>query len=70
MKFFEIVTLMLIGLLTSIVFSFVSALLIWPLWNWLMPTLFGLCSISYLQAVGLSILSTLLLRFNINTNSK
>lgn len=69
-KTFEIVFLMLVGLLTSVLFSFLSALIVWPLWNWLMPEIFGLCTISYWQALGLSVLSTLLLRFNMNTSSK
>lgn len=69
-KIFEIIVLMLVGLLTSVLFSFVSALIIWPLWNWLMPEIFGLCTISYWQAFGLSVLSTVLLRFTMNTSSK
>lgn len=69
-KTFEIVFLMLVGLLTSVLFSFLSALIVWPLWNWLMSEIFGLCTISYWQALGLSVLSTLLLRFTMNTSSK
>lgn len=33
----------------------------WLLWNWLMPVLFGLPSITLLQAVGLSLLARVLL---------
>ena len=69
-KIFQIVLLMVVGLFTSVLFSFVSALIIWPLWNWLMPEIFGLCTIGYWQAFGLSVLSTVLLRFTMNTSSK
>jgi hypothetical protein len=33
--------------------------LMW-LWNWLMPTMFGLPEITFWQAVGLNLLSTIL----------
>jgi hypothetical protein len=32
------------------------------LWNWLMPSLFSLPSISFWQAVGLNLLATILFR--------
>ena len=38
------------------VFSFVTM----GLWNWLMPALFGLKTISFLQALGLVVLSKIL----------
>ncbi len=41
----------------AILFGFI---LMW-LWNWLMPTLFGLSTVTYWQAVGLFILFKLLL---------
>ena len=37
----------------------------WPLmglWNWLMPTIFGLPTITFWQAVGLNLLSTILFK--------
>lgn len=34
---------------------------LWLLWNWLMPTIFGLPYITFWQAVGLNILSAILL---------
>lgn len=42
----------------AIVFSFPT---MW-LWNWLMPTLFGLVKITWLQALGLNVLSGILFR--------
>ena len=32
------------------------------LWNWLVPEIFGLSEITFWQAIGLNILSTILLR--------
>jgi len=31
-----------IGVIVTCIYSFVTALVVWPLWNWLMPGLFGL----------------------------
>ena len=36
------------------------------LWNWLMPELFGLSEVTFLQAIGLNILCTILFRPSIN----
>jgi hypothetical protein len=41
---------------------------LWLLWNWLMPTIFGLPYITFWQAVGLNLLSSILFKTNINTN--
>jgi len=42
------------------------------LWNWLMPELFGLPEITFWQAIGLNILSTILFRSShtIKTNKQ
>jgi hypothetical protein len=34
----------------------------WGLWNWLMPTLFGLKTITVYQALGINILSNILFK--------
>jgi len=39
----------------------VFTLVVFQLWNWLMPTLFGLRTITYWQALGLLVLSKILL---------
>ena len=38
------------------------------LWNWLMPLIFGLTKISFLQALGLCLLGNML--FNTGTSNK
>ena len=44
------------------VFALIFSLPIMWLWNWLMPVIFGLTKISWLQALGLSVLSGFLVR--------
>lgn len=43
-------------------FSFVSALPVWLLWNWLCPTLWGWPELGLLQAWGLTLLCAFLFR--------
>ena len=38
------------------------------LWNWLMPTIFGLPEIGFWQACGLQLLATILFKPTIKTN--
>lgn len=40
---------------------------LWLLWNWLMPTIFGLPHITFWQAVGLNLLSSILFKNSITT---
>lgn len=62
------------AILTGIgLIGLVVVLLGWPLmllWNWLMPTLFGLPFITFWQAVGLNLLSTVLFNRSTLTKSK
>jgi len=39
-----------------------TAVPVWLLWNWLMPTIFDLPTITLLQALGMSVLSSLLFK--------
>jgi hypothetical protein len=44
---------------------FVAVIMAWPvqlLWNWLMPTIFGLKEITFWQGLGLNILTGVLFR--------
>lgn len=43
---------------------------LWLLWNWLMPTIFGLPYITFWQAVGLNLLSSILFKPTVNVNKK
>ena len=44
------------------VFALIFSLPIMWLWNWLMPVIFGLTKITWIQALGLSALSGFLVR--------
>lgn len=47
-------------ILIAIVMVALVALLVMLLWNWLMPAMFSLSPITYLQALGLLVLSKIL----------
>ena len=46
--------------LFTVLFIAVYSVALWALWNWLMPTIFGLPAISFWQALGLLVLSRIL----------
>ena len=48
------------GIGFGILFLGLFSLLVFLLWNWLMPAIFGLTTISYLQALGLLVFSKIL----------
>lgn len=52
----------ILGLAAGVVLGLVLGLIVMWLWNWLMPTIFGLPKIGYWQAVGLFILCHMLLK--------
>jgi len=56
--------LFLIGLLILACILFGGPLMM--LWNWLMPTIFGLPYITFWQACGLQLMAALLFKSNIN----
>ena len=58
-QFKELMTFTLIPLLAILLLIVWSLILAWPfqlLWNWLVPTIFGLGKITFLQAFGLKLL--------------
>jgi hypothetical protein len=68
----------ILNVLTTISFTFLIAVVlalliggpVWLLWNWLMPLIFGLPQITFWQAVGLNMLSSILFKNSITTNKK
>lgn len=58
-----------IGAVAILVISMFIGLFVWPIWNLVIPGLFGLASIGYWQAVGLAALCGLLFK-STNTSSK
>ena len=59
--------LLVVGILMLAVILFGAPLML--LWNWLMPTIFGLPEIGFLQACGLQLLATILFK-PVTTNKK
>lgn len=49
----RILGIILFTIVTIGVCSFLTAIIVYWLWNWLMPTLFGLPTVSYIQAWGI-----------------
>lgn len=59
-----------VGLLIAAgVIALLLSLPVWLLWNWLMPEIFGLKSITWLQALGLSVLSACLFKSGDSSSS-
>ncbi len=52
-------------LLLWFVFSLVAAIPTYFLWNWLMPTILGIKAITFLQAVGINLLTAILLKISV-----
>lgn len=58
-KFKKIGLWVFLGILAAIAFAIVLGFGVMYLWNWLMPAIFGLATITYWQAVGLFVLAKL-----------
>jgi len=56
-RVFKVVKILVLVVLALLVFGIVTE----HLWNWLMPSIFGLKAITFLQALGLVVLSKILL---------
>lgn len=69
-KFILLCGLMIFGLINIVIIGIVLSIPIYFLWNWLMPTIFGLKTITIFQAWGLLIISGMLFKSNISTEKK
>lgn len=65
----KIIEAILIFILTVVVVGLFAALPVMWLWNWLMPDIFNLIEITFGQALGLVILSSILFKSS-NTKIK
>jgi hypothetical protein len=52
--------MVVLGVIAAVAFALIFGFVVRALWNWLMPSIFGLTTISYWQAFGLVILARLL----------
>lgn len=70
MKTEETVTRVLLGLLVIALLGILLGLPLQLLWNWLMPTIFNLPTITFWQAMGLNIMAYILFKDNSIKNDK
>lgn len=66
----EALVLILGAVALMFAFAAVMSLPVMLLWDWLMPTIFGLPEITWLQAWGLMFLCALLFKSNVSKSSK
>lgn len=69
-KAVEFGAVMLVGILVTVLWSLIASLAIWPLWNCVVTDVFGLPAISYWQALGISLLSALLIKGTMRISTK
>lgn len=55
---------------TLLVWVTLSALPMMLLWNWLMPSIFGLPAITFVQALGMGLLASILFKTSITTRAE
>jgi hypothetical protein len=60
LRVLRIVGLVILGVLAAAVFALAFGWFVMLLWNWLMPAIFGLGSITYWQAFGIVVLAKLI----------
>jgi hypothetical protein len=65
----SLITGIVVVLLFAFVLALVASLPVMWLWDWLMPEIFGLQEITWLQALGLSLLCSLLFKSNAASKS-
>jgi len=65
----EVLVKILVVIGTAVLIGVLTSLPIMWLWNWLMPEIFGLITITFWQALGLSLLSSFLIKSS-STSSK
>ena len=57
---FRIAGLAVLGVLTAVIFALIFGYFVMLLWNWLMPDIFSLKTITYWQAFGIVLLTRLI----------
>jgi hypothetical protein len=69
-SFIKLLGLGVVGFVIAILIGFLHALPVYLLWNWLMPLLFDLPVLTFMQALGLSLLCGLLFQSSASSSSK
>lgn len=65
----QIVLGVILGLLLLAGLSLIGAIPLYFLWNWLMPTIFGLSSVTFFQSWGLVWLTGILFKSNCSSKT-
>ncbi len=68
----KLVAGMIIGIMFLVlmaVLSLIAAIPTYFLWNWLMPTIFGIKTVTFLQAWGINFLASILFKSSQSSNS-
>lgn len=66
----QFVGMLVVGVMVLFVVAALMSLPVMLLWDWLMPQIFGLPTITWFQAWGLLFLCGLLFKSNISTNKE
>lgn len=69
-KYYKVIGASVVGLGLIIVCAFITGFFVMLFWNWLMPMLFGLTKITYIQGWGISALSGLLFKGSTKVETK
>jgi len=69
-KWLKIIVFTVIGLVVALIFGFVFGVFVMLLWNYIMPQIFQLPYISYLQGVAIFLFFKILIGFNLNHQDK
>lgn len=64
-KIGQAIVIIIIWLATTVISAVICAIPVYFLWNWLMPELFHLTEITFVQSIGISTLSGLLFRTSV-----
>ena len=69
-NFLKGVGAVVVGIILILFCAFLTGWIVMLLWNWLMPMLFGLKTITYIEGWGIAFLSGLLFKGTTTVNNK
>lgn len=65
----QIIGVAILAILTVAILSLIFSIPVWLLWNWVAVTVIGLKEITLIQALGLSLLSSILFKSSSSSKS-
>ena len=69
-KFISVISVIAGFILLIVIISLLASIPTMLLWNWLMPDIFGLKTINFIQAFGINLLSSILFKSSNNNKNK